>query len=399
MKLLNTINDTTLEKRILLTCFSAGITAGISSQILGVILPNIRVTYQLSYEVSGLLISAQSVGTMTANITSGLLPLVLGRKRSVLTLTCWLVLGALLLVLTGNPFLLMTAGFMIGISRGGNVNFGNVMVGITAKDKAASLSLFHGSFSIGALSAPFVAMAFVSLGFWKGAVLVIGILGLVQTILYMTLGIPKDMGKKAPKTTAVSTEPEEKPLYMTSKRFWLAGAILVFYIATEYGITGWLVTYFKESGLLSGVLSQFMSSLLWAVILVGRLVSASLGSRVSRHKLLVAYGIGSTAFLLLLLVSTTTPMIVAGIVGFGFFMSGIYPSTLAGVNREIGGSDLAMSILVTLGGIGGIAMPAAIGFVSEQIGISGGMWLLLGVAAVTMILILCNCWITNRENA
>jgi len=398
MNLLKTMNDTPLEKRILLTCFSAGITAGISSQMLGVILPYIRESYQLSYETSGLLISAQSVGTMTANITSGLLPLVLGRKRRVLTLTCWLALGALLLVLTGNPFLLMTAGFMIGISRGGNVNFGNVMVGITAKDKAASLSLFHGSFSIGALSAPFVAMAFVALGFWKGAVLVIGILGLIQTLLYLTLGIPKNMGKRVRKTEQASAS-AEKPLYMRSRRFWVAGAILVFYIATEYGITGWLVTYFKESGLLSGVLSQFMSSLLWAVILVGRLVSASLGSRVSRHKLLVAYGIGSTAFLLLLLVSTTTPMIVAGIVGFGIFMSGIYPSTLAGVNREIGGSDLAMSILVTLGGIGGIAMPAAIGFVSEQIGISGGMWLLLGVAAVTMILILCNCWITNRENA
>ena len=87
------------------------------------------------------------------------------------------------------------------------------------------------------------------------------------------------------------------------------------------------------------------------------------------------------------------------IVGFGFFMSGIYPSTLAGVNREIGGSDLAMSILVTLGGIGGIAMPAAIGFVSEQVGITGGMWLLMGVAAITMLLILYNCYITNKENA
>ena len=101
------------------------------------------------------------------------------------------------------------------------------------------------------------------------------------------------------------------------------------------------------------------------------------------------------AFLLLLLFSTSMPLIVAGIMGFGFFMAGIYPGTLAGVNREIGGSDLAMSILVTMGGIGGIVMPAAIGFVSERVGLFGGMSLLLAVAVITLGLILYNGWLAR----
>lgn len=394
MKLLQTVRGTPLEKRILLTCFSAGMVAGISSQMLGVILPNIRESCGLSYETSGLLISAQSVGTMTANIVSGLLPLFLGRRHSVMALTCWLAVGAALLIFTGNPILLMAAGFMIGISRGGNVNFGNVMVGIYAEDKAACLNLYHGCFAIGALCAPFVAVAFSALGFWKGAVAIIGILGLWQFLLYLTLKLPPDMGKRH-SVPAEPSKAQEKSLYLRSRRFWLAGFILVFYIATEYGISGWLVTYFKESGLLSGVIAQFMSSLLWADILVGRLVSAALGSRIPRHRLLVVNGVGFVAFLLLLLFSTSMPLIVAGIMGFGFFMAGIYPGTLAGVNREIGGSDLAMSILVTMGGIGGIVMPAAIGFVSERVGLFGGMSLLLAVAVITLGLILYNGWLAR----
>ena len=43
MNLLKTMNETPLEKRILLTCFSAGITAGISSQMLTEEIPYVRV--------------------------------------------------------------------------------------------------------------------------------------------------------------------------------------------------------------------------------------------------------------------------------------------------------------------------------------------------------------------
>ena len=79
-------------------------------------------------------------------------------------------------------------------------------------------------------------------------------------------------------------------------------------------------------------------------------------------------------------------------------MAGIYPSTLAEVNEEIGGSDLAMSILVTMGGIGGIGMPAAIGYLSERTGITGGMWLLVAVAAATLAMILYNGYLQRQPS-
>ena len=400
MKLLSiqTLHNTPEEKRIVLTCFAAACVAGISSQTLGVVLPNLRESYQLSYELSGLLISAQSVGTMTANIVSGLLPLLLGRKRSVLALTCWLMLGAVILLLTGNPLLLMAAGFMIGLSRGGAINFGNVTVGIYGADKTRSMNLAHACFAVGALSAPFSAMFFSAIHWWKGALAVIGILGAILVFLYWTMPLPADRNPSARSDTVPVPNISSRRPYLRSRRFWTAGFILLFYIAAEYGISGWLVTYFKESGLLSGALSQFMSSLLWAAILIGRLTCATMAGKIQRHKLLILSGAGFVTFLVLLLLSSSPFLIVVGIFGFGFFMAGIYPSTLAEVNEEIGGSDLAMSILVTMGGIGGIGMPAAIGYLSERTGITGGMWLLVAVAAATLAMILYNGYLQRQPS-
>lgn len=48
-----------------------------------------------------------------------------------------------------------------------------------------------------------------------------------------------------------------------------AAVILFFYISTEYAIVTWLVTYFKDTGILSPEVSQMMTSLLWVVIFIG----------------------------------------------------------------------------------------------------------------------------------
>jgi fucose permease len=79
--------------------------------------------------------------------------------------------------------------------------------------------------------------------------------------------------------------------------------ILFFYISAEYAIVNWLVTYFKDTGILSAQVSQMMTSLLWVVIFIGRMIGAVLVGRVPRKYILLTDGIGLLAFFLLVFFS------------------------------------------------------------------------------------------------
>ena len=111
--------------------------------------------------------------------------------------------------------------------------------------------------------------------------------------------------------------------------FYICILTLFFYLCAEQGVIGWMITYFKDTKLLPESLSQITASVLWVMILAGRLLAAWLSTRYKKENLLVIMGIGLVAFFVLLLFGRTTPLIILGIMGFGFSMAGIYPTTVS----------------------------------------------------------------------
>ena len=59
---------------------------GIMALMVGALQPYLRDTYGLDYWLTGFLISAHSIGNLISSFVSGLLPLYLGRKKSMLLL-------------------------------------------------------------------------------------------------------------------------------------------------------------------------------------------------------------------------------------------------------------------------------------------------------------------------
>ena len=59
-----------------------------------------------------------------------------------------------------------------------------------------------------------------------------------------------------------------------SRRFWLLTAVLFFQNCTEIAVTGWMVTYFKDTGILSGTAGQLTVTVIWGAMLAARLVIA-----------------------------------------------------------------------------------------------------------------------------
>lgn len=175
---------------------------------------------------------------------------------------------------------------------------------------------------------------------------------------------------------------------MKNRSFWLGAAILFFYISTEYAITGWLVTYFQDIGVLSAKMSQMMSSLLWLVMFTGRMIGALIVGKVSRKLLLMIDGVGLFVCFLIVFFSRTELPIVLGIMGVGLFMATIYTTAMALGTDSIKGNDLGVSNMILAGSIGGILTPAAVGLVAERAGIQAGMGVVVMMTVFLLISII-----------
>ena len=377
------------QNRLLGCVLFTFLVSGAASQPLGSFIPFLRETYGFSYDLSGILLSCQSIGNLAAVFIAGILPSLLGRRRSILSTAIWMAVGYLIFLSgLGAAPLLIAACLMTGIARGGNSNFANTMVSTLPGEKATrGYNLLHGAFAMGALLSPLVLVGVVHV--WPGAGwrVVAGILCalcLCQLAVYAKMPLPEEKHERGIRTVDRD--------FLKVKQFWLGSFMLFCYISTEYAIVGWLVTYFQDAGYLSADLSQMMNSLLWLVIFAGRMIGAAITGKISRNKLLLIDGFGLFAFFLLLFSSRTPERIVLGLMGTGLFMATIYPTVFAFGSDHIKGNDFGCSIMSLTGSAGGVITPALVGFVAERAGIRAGMGVVVALTGLLLAGILVSVW-------
>ena len=372
------------ENRLMAATLFVFFVSGASSMLMGNLMPFLREKYDISYAQAGLLLSLPSWGNLASIFITGYLPTYIGRRKTVLMTSVWMAVAFILVGFgIGGAALLPVACALIGIARGGNTNFSNTMMSTLPGNKSAiGYNLLHGAFAVGAVLSPLALVACTKGNpqGWKLMTLGIIALCLVQVAVYAKMNLPKENITKSIKKVDRS--------FLKNKSFWLGAAILFFYISAEYAIVNWLVTYFKDTGVLSAEVSQMMSSLLWVVIFIGRMIGAALVGKVSRKIILVVDGIGLTIFFLIVFFSRSELPIFLGIMGVGLFMATIYTSALALGTESIKGNDLGVSTMIFTGSTGGIITPAVVGMVAEQAGIQVGMGVVVAVTVLLLITIL-----------
>ena len=369
--------------------------SGASSVLLGNLMPFLRQTYDISYAKAGLLLSLPSWGNIASIFLAGFLPSYIGRRKTVLLTSVWMAVAFILITFgIGGEWLLAPACVMIGIARGGNTNFTNTMMStLPGKKSAIGYNLLHGAFAAGAVLSPLALIACTknnSTG-WQVMTSGIIVLCLAQILVYSRMNLPAENITKNIRNVDRS--------FLKNKNFWLGAAILFFYVSVEYAIVNWLVTYFKDAGILSAEVSQLMSSLLWVVIFIGRMLGAVLVGKISRKIILVVDGIGLMLFFLLVFFSRSALPIFIGIMGVGLFMATIYTSALVLGTQQIKGNDLGVSTMILVGSSGGIITPAVVGLVAEESGIQMGMGVVVAVTVLLLATILISVFSKNTEEA
>ena len=372
----------TKKKKQFLCSYGVFIMNGMLALSIGSLLPFIRDERGLDYAFCGMIVSLHSVGNLVASFVAGMLPIAIGKKKSILFFNAFFAFSYLLIIMGGNKWFLALAFFLTGLARGATSNFCNTAINGLAPGAAWIINGLHAMFSIGAFLFPIIltVLTSVSASNWIYAAYFMLIMGILSWILYFIHPVDND---KVEKKQGVKSGLG----FFGEPLFYICTLTLFFYLCAEQGVIGWMITYFKDTKLLPESMSQITASVLWVMILAGRLLTAWLSTRYKKENLLVIMGIGLVAFFVLLLFGKTTSLIIFGIMGFGFSMAGIYPTTVSFTGLIIEKYPMAWSHILTLASLGSILMPSIIGSIAETAGIYYGMSSIVAVVVIDLIFI------------
>ena len=372
------------HKKLLFSSFYAFFYAGIVTLTIGSALPDLSSAHNLSYSVSGALLSCYSLGNLSSGLVFSLSAMYLGQKAAIIILTLLITLGMTTLTLTGLPAILFAACALTGLGRGSLITSSQGTVSLITGGKAQTTIMLHATFAVGAIIAPLLFSALRVID-WRSGIILVAIMGLVGVGLFMSI---KDY-------PAVKRTSGGALTFLHDKGFIIASALIFLYLCCEYSINGWLVTYMTHKNMTMNF-SQSMAALLWVVMLIGRLICAWMSNYVRQKNILLVLSLGSSIFFGLMLKSEGRMFIALSVGLVGLCMSGISPLIYASSAKYTNKYPLAMGVLFTVGCLGGTLMPLTTGIIAEHLGFTAGMSAILVTFALLLVFAAINLAVSDK---
>jgi len=343
----------------------------------GIVVSVLRERYGFAYGLTGTLLALMNIGNLVAGFAAGVLPGKIGLKKTALLLPAGYAVGYCMMGFTSFTPLLMISFFMLGLAKGCTINLCTVMVGENSKNRTTGMNLMHSCYACGALLCPFVIAA-------SG-----------NSTLALALGGAALWGLFAltPPETRESVAKKSGPTdwsFLRSVKFWLLTGLLFCQNATEISVTGWLVTYFKDSGLITPSFSPYTVTVMWTATLIARLLIAFVIPLKNPRKAMIVMGAGCIVFYFGLMQARSQWAAVALLFAFAFAMAGMNPTAVASAGRMT--NITSMGVMLPTASLGAILMPWVIGLVAERFGIAAGMACNLAPCVGMMTL----AWLVSR---
>ncbi len=404
---------TTEQKSMFYRCYYGFFINGMVVLLIGAVLPYLIEAAGISYGIAGGLLSTMAIGNLCASFASPVLSEKLGRKMTVVLLSAFFPICLTIITFMPPIPVMYVCFFLMGIGRGTVSIFNNNIINDYGDGTPAALNILHTFFAFGAFLAPFFTSTMIELTFtWKHILYVMIVLYLTALASFATmpLGEEKPVRGKAVgtasgttggkgsdtvlgETSTVGSAPAPKAAsYLKSFDFYCMGLILFFYMGVENCVNGWFVTYLQDIGIMSDAFATNLVSITWIVIMIGRLTNAWISTRVSKRVLLLVNCIGSACALFLLISSKNITLITIAMVMIGFFLAGIYPTSIASAGALLKGTTSGMAVLMAMSALGGIVAPQIVGWIADSVGIAGGISFLVIDAVIMVGFAVLNYW-------
>ncbi|MBR2282736.1 MAG: MFS transporter [Spirochaetales bacterium] len=348
------------DKHLLYRTYFLYFCSGIMANSMGSILKDMRnpsYGYGFSAGFQGILSSAMQFGGLAANILSGLLPFLIGRKKSTVILALAPVLGLGVLVMTGNPALLIMSFICVGVGKGVNSNITNIVVNQTASRRGVAQNFLHSFVSIGAVMGP-VLMALFLQEKWRWPAMTIGTMIFVAVVLIGQSSLSNEKEIRGKESIAIPR----------SFKYWYNTGIMFFYLCEEACLLSYTVSYFTYTGLFSDSASNYLASVLWIGILIGRLGCIAIMNKVRKQYLIATLGLCFIVSFIVMVNANTPAGALVSLFCVGLSMSGIYPTTMSTQEERYMKSSFCSGLCIGICTAATMIMPVIIGGVTNATG-------------------------------
>lgn len=360
----------TRTKPFLLSLF-AYFTVGCMVLTANTVLDSIITEFSWSNGQGGLLITCMSMGNLAMSIVGNLLMEKTGRRGAMVLYSAMLSVSFGLFALMPSPATFYPLMIVAGLAWGGINSLVNTVVTEMYHGNASRLNVMHACYAIGAVTFPLL-VGFMTKGglSWRVPVGMVAGLGAALLVLSALTKIP---GRVRPAGQSGSAGGDVQ--FWRELGFYLSVATFFLYVGVESAASSWLSGYLKlVNPFFEQVPAQTMVSLMWAMLLVGRLIFAGVSTKLNPRLLMVCLSVGFLAGVggLVLLAANTVTAILFTVV-LGLSMSAIYATAVANAARYVEGSAVAPGIMFGAGGLGSAVIPFVAGLVSDAAGLRMGM--------------------------
>jgi len=239
--------------------------------------------------------------------------------------------------------------------------------------RGRAMNLLHMSFSAGALAAPLVVGTLVQGGVpWQSVAIGTGAVASLLAVAYVVVPMPSGRRQREiPGPGSRATPDVRGGRNLLAGPLLLLGIAIAAYVASEVGISNWLVRFLDPAPLMTATLAL---SLYWAGLTVGRLVSAIIADRFDHLRFTVACALAMGVLVAAAVFAPALPLSIALFAAAGVASGPIFPMIVAlGGQRHpersaaVGGSLGGMAV------IGSTLYPPAMGFISVTVGLTAAM--------------------------
>lgn len=347
--------------------------------------------YQLNYDQGGLLLSLLAVGSVMSNFLSGALAIRIGRKPALmLAAVCYLVGYGGLSLLPPLPVLYLLM-LITGLGWGTFNNLINFLLTLAARGDSRKIILGHTSYSAGALLAPLLVGLFVGLGLtWQIPVAIIAGLSLLMILIILIMPIPEVNLPRGHKTKISLA-------FLRKWRFYLYVLLFFTYVGVEAGFYGWIVSYLTTLRNFNDPDAQVLLSMLWVMILVGRVAFVFFGKRLPKALFLLFEACGVLIGALLLIIAEQPILLTVAVIFTGLSLSSFYGMIISNASELLTESTLASGLMLSFGGLGATVIPLLIGILASQYGLMSGLIFLAAMAGGLLLLTTIN-FAARRQN-
>ncbi|HEY9803602.1 MAG TPA: MFS transporter [Leptolyngbyaceae cyanobacterium] len=373
--------------------FYAFIAIGIAEAGLGVLLPSIVSTYELSSATVSLLFVSQISGYILAAFTSSLVSNRLGLGKMLLIAAVALTMALVIYATSPYWLLMVAAGSLLGLGIG--LIDAGINTYIVQDSRSANLiGLLHGFYGVGAFCGPTIATTLLVLGMnWRQVYLVLA--GIVSLLIVSVLGViiyrytPMTQRISASNATAVKNlgRSLQNPVVL------LTGLLLLVYVGVEACIGSWAYTVQSVGRQTPRLIAGYSVSAYWLGLTLGRFI---LGYFLQRLGGVRTITMSLTLVIMGLLAWWQLPDQLISLPLIGFGLAAIFPATIWLIPQRLPEAlvPAAVSFATSVASFGAALIPTGAGWAASWASLEIIPLLMLPLALLILGL---HCWLVQHS--